>query len=226
MTNEPENESATGEAHTTRRAPDSPFAVLKRFARARRPVERCEMCSLELSPVHTHLVEPSSRQLMCACDACALLFDNQAETKYKRVPRRVRHLADFRLTDAQWDSLMIPIQLAFFFRSSPEGRTVAFYPSPAGATESLLTLDAWSEIVEENPALAKMEADVEALLVNRVRGAGSGEHFIVPIDECYKLVGLIRANWRGFSGGAEVWEKIENFFAALRERADVVTSST
>ena len=41
----------------------------------------------------------------------------------------------------------------------------AFYPSPAGATESLLPLTAWEEIVRENPALREMQPDVEALLV-------------------------------------------------------------
>jgi hypothetical protein len=60
-----------------------------------------------------------------------------------------------------------------------------------------------------------MERDVEALLVNRVRGAR--EHFLVPIDECYSLVGLIRMHWRGLSGGREVWEKIDRFFQDLRE---------
>ena len=56
-----------------------------------------------------------------------------------------------------------------------------------------------------------MEADVEALLVNRighVRGFAAPEYYVLPIDECYKLVGLIRANWRGLSGGTEVWQEI------------------
>jgi hypothetical protein len=62
-----------------------------------------------------------------------------------------------------------------------------------------------------------MERDVEALLVNRVRGAR--QHFLVPMDECYSLVGLIRMRWRGLSGGREVWEEIERFFEGLRERS-------
>ncbi len=175
------------------------------------------MCSAELPPDHQHLVEPSSRQLICACQPCAILFSGDAEMKYRRVPRRIRYLSDFQLTDAQWESLMLPISMAFFFHSTPAGKIVALYPSPAGATESLLDLESWSEIVEGNAILKKMEPDVEALLVNRVGSAR--EYYLVPIDECYKLVGLIRARWRGLSGGTEVWTEIKGFFDELKERA-------
>ena len=94
---------------------------------------------------------------------------------------------------------------------------MAVYPSPAGGTESLLTLEAWSQLEEENPVLRELEPDVEALLVNRV-GHTRG-YYRVPIDECYRLVGLIRASWRGLSGGAEVWEEINRFFADLNQKS-------
>ena len=103
----------------------------------------------------------------CACGACAVLFSGQAGTRFKRVPRRVRGLNDFRLTEAQWEGLRLPIDLAFFFDSTPHGRTIACYPSPAGATESLLDLETWDEIRRENPVLESLAPDVEALLVNR-----------------------------------------------------------
>lgn len=178
------------------------------------------MCSAELAAEHQHLVEPTSRQLVCACDPCGILFCGQTGTKYKRVPRRIRALPDFRLTDGQWDSLMIPIKLAFFFQSTPDGKVLALYPSPAGPTESLLALDSWNEIVRDNPVLREMEPDVEALLVNRV--GEEGQYYLVPIDECYKLVGLIRMHWRGLSGGTEVWREIKGFYAGLKERASPV----
>ena len=192
------------------------LSALRRFVRQRAVVERCEMCSAELAADHQHLIEPSSRQLVCACDACAILFSGQVEKKYRRVPRRIQYLADFRITDVQWDNLMLPINLAFFFKSTPDGKQVALYPSPAGPTESLLALDAWDEIVQDNAILKEMEPDVEALLVNRV--GSTRQYYLVPIDECYKLVGLIRAHWRGLSGGAEVWKEIERFFDELKER--------
>ena len=185
------------------------------------------MCSRELSPEHDHLVEPANRKLLCACDACAILFDGQSGTsRYKRVPRRVLALREFQLTDGQWEGLAVPIEMAFFFYSTPHGRVIALYPSPAGPTESLLALDTWADIVQSNPVLNQMEADVTALLVNRVghaRGGSQAEYFLVPIDECYKLVGLIRTHWRGLSGGTEVWREIGAFFAALKKRAALVS---
>ncbi len=116
--------------------------------------------------------------------------------------------------------------MAFFFRSSAEDRTVTLYPSPAGAVESLLPLDAWTEIVQANAVLGQLRPDIEALLVNRVGHAhelARAEYYIAPIDDCYRLVGLIRANWKGLSGGSEVWSEIGRFFSDLRVRADVVT---
>jgi len=134
------------------------------------------------------------------------------------VPRRVRFLPDFQMTDAQWDSLLIPIGLAFFVENSVENRVLALYPSPAGSTESMLSLESWWDIVQENPVLTEMESDVEALLVNRLdHGA---EYYIAPIDKCYQLVGLIRSNWHGLSGGTEVWEKIHDFFTELKAGAN------
>jgi hypothetical protein len=154
-----------------------------------------------------------------------MLFTGRDGSKYQRVPRQVRLLANFQMTDAEWDSLMIPINLAFFFRNGLDSRVSALYPSPAGATESLLPLAAWNNIVQANPVLQELESDVEALLVNRVgqaRGNAPAEYYIVPIDACYRLVGLIRLNWKGFSGGTEVWQEIGKFFSDLRSEALVV----
>jgi uncharacterized protein DUF5947 len=161
-------------------------------------------------------------------DACSILFSGQSGTKYRRVPRRILALTDFRITDVQWEALMIPINMAFLFFSEPQQKIVALYPSPAGATESLLPLDSWQDIVRDNPILKNMEPDVEALLVSRVdrmHGRSSAEYYLAPIDECYKLVGLIRANWRGFSGGTEVWDQIAQFFETLKRRANVVSGA-
>jgi hypothetical protein len=208
---------------------ESAFAALRQFARKRKPAERCELCSLELGREHPHLIEIAARKMVCACDACALLFDGRAGGKYKRVPRRIHALNNFYLSDAQWEGLMIPINMAFFFNSSVDRRVVVFYPSPAGAVESLLSLEAWQEIVQANPALSSMENDVEALLVNRVgkaRADVAAEYYIVPVDECYKLVGLIRAYWRGLSGGTEVWQQIGRFFSGLKARAVNVSEET
>jgi len=200
------------------------FSALRQFAKRDKTVEKCELCSLALRPDHLHLIELAQRKLICACDACALLFSGPSK-KYRRVPRRIQTFPSFQLSDAEWNGLMVPINMVFFFKNSVENRVVAMYPSPAGATESLLELESWNEIVSHNPALNEMEPDVEALLVNRLgysRGYSAPEYYQIPIDECYKLVGLIRAYWSGLSGGAEVWQQIGEFFRSIKERGVMV----
>jgi hypothetical protein len=170
-----------------------------------------------LEPAHDHLLDPKARELRCACPACANLFTALPISRWKRVAHRVQLLSDFQLTDAGWASLGLPIDLAFFVRSTAAGRVVAFYPSPAGATESELALPAWEAVAAENSVLTALAPDVEALLVNHTGPAR--EHYLVSIDECYRLVGLIRLRWRGLIGGTEAWAEIGGFFDGLRERA-------
>ena len=118
---------------------ENAFGALRQFVRRKRDAERCELCSAEVGAHHSHLIEPGTRKMLCTCDPCAILF-SASGAKYKRLPRRVLSFSDFRLSDGQWESLMVPINMVFFFRSTPDARVVAFYPSPAGATESLLGL--------------------------------------------------------------------------------------
>jgi hypothetical protein len=193
------------------------LGALRRYVRPRAPRERCELCGASVPVEHPHLIEPATRRLLCGCDACALLFSGAGETRYRRVPRRVEVLPRFRLSDAMWESLNLPINLAFFFRSTPARGVVALYPSPAGATESLVAADGWGALAEENPWLHDLEPDVEGILVNRL--GEKREHYRVGIDECYRLVGLIRLHWRGLSGGAEVWSEIDGYFTGLKGRA-------
>lgn len=182
-------------------------------------LERCELCSEPIEAEHRHVLDLDTRQLLCSCRACSLLFDrpDAFEARYRLVPRRRLRLEGFELDEQAWERLRLPVDMAFFFRNSSAGRVVAFYPSPMGATESRLELDAWSEIEAANPVLAGMAPDVEALLVNRSRAAS--RQWLVPIDDCYRLVAVIRTNWRGFSGGKEVWLEIERFFETLDARS-------
>ena len=197
------------------------FGTLRQFARRERPLERCELCSAGLNPSHPHLIEVAQRKILCTCEPCAILFSGQG-IKFKRVPRQIRSLPGFQLSDAEWNGLMVPINMAFFFKSSLEDRVVALYPSPAGATESLLPLESWNEIVARNSILNHMESDVEGLLVNRLgysRGYYAAEYYLLPIDECYRLVGLIRLHWKGLSGGTDVWRELGEFFTSLKARS-------
>jgi hypothetical protein len=194
--------------------------------RAESDDERCELCNAPIPSAHRHMLELSSRELVCACRPCSLLFDKEGSGsgRYKLVPERRLRLEDFAIGDLVWEELRIPVDMAFFFHSSAEGRVLAYYPSPMGPTESQLELSAWRDLERANPILGELEADVEALLVNRVKGARG--HWLVPLDECYGLVGLIRTRWRGLSGGSEVWREIDGFFSELDRRARSATGRT
>jgi len=193
-----------------------PLAILRQLAQPRQVQERCELCSIPLGPEHRHLLATANGQIVCACDPCALRFEAVIGGRFKLIPRNARLLADFEMTDAEWETLALPISLVFIFHSSRTNKLTAMYPSPAGATESLLPPENWLALIEKNPSLTVLESDVEALLVNRVGEAR--DYFVTPIDSCYELVGLIRKHWRGFAGGTAVWEQIDNFFLAA-ERA-------
>ena len=179
------------------------------------PEERCDLCGEPVPPAHRHLIDVHDRRLFCACRPCSILFDHRGAGggHLRLLPEHARYLGGFDLDDGVWQSFRIPVELAFFFESSAANRVVAFYPAPAGATESLLELEAWEELVARNPVLEQMEPDVEALLVNRTRGAR--DQWLVPVDRCYELVGLIRMHWKGFGGGPDVWDRLDGFFARL-----------
>jgi hypothetical protein len=165
------------------------------------------------------VLDLQTRAVLCACRPCSLLFDREAAGggHYRLIPERRVALDDLELSDVDWEQLQIPVDMAFFFHSSVAGRVMAFYPSPMGATESQLELDAWSQLEADNPVLAELEPDVEALLVNRARGAR--RQWLVPIDDCYRLVAVIRTRWRGFTGGKEVWLELGRFFDDLDRRS-------
>lgn len=184
--------------------------------------QKCEMCAELIGEWHGHVVDLDGRGLMCTCRGCALLFtaEGAGGGRFKTVPERYRHAANVPLAELTWDSIGIPVAMAFFFTNTAMGRTVAFYPSPAGATESLLSLEAWTDLLGALPALGDLQPDVEALLVHRKQDGF--EFFAVPIDACYQLVGLVRMYWKGFDGGEEAWKAINEFFEGLRERSEKV----
>jgi len=203
-----------------------PLAVLQRIRESRpreipRAGEVCELCSEVIPDDHGHLVDLAARTLLCACKGCYLLFlsEGAGGTHFRSVPERYLEFSDIQLSPAQWDTLQIPVSVAFFFLNSSLGRVAAFYPGPAGATESELPLETWSEVSAVNPRLSTLQPDVEAFLVRARPQQGGTECYIVPIDVCYELVGHLRRMWRGFDGGAEANAKLDAFFNDIRARA-------
>ncbi|MCW2574767.1 MAG: hypothetical protein JWR66_797 [Modestobacter sp.] len=214
---------------SARRPGDDPLAVLARVS-ATRPAppaeERCEMCAEEIGEQHQHVVDVVGRGLLCTCRPCYLLFPaSGVELRYRAVPDRYLSFPEFELNAGRWDELEIPVGLVFFFVNSVLGRTVAFYPGPAGATESELPLGAWERIVAANPALGQLVPDVEALLVRLPdRAHAEAASYLLPIDRCYELVGALRTGWRGFDGGQEARALLEAFFADLARRSTPASS--
>lgn len=207
---------------------NDPLAVLARIRTSPVPEkpragERCELCREPIGDEHSHLVDVEARNLMCACRGCYLLFTSSGAGggHFRAVPDRYLAFEGFRLSTSQWDSLQIPVSVAFFFMNSALDRVAAFYPGPAGATESLLPLETWREVVAANPELSTLEPDVEAFLVRADRDLGGAECFIVPIDACYDLVGQLRLLWRGFDGGRAARDALDAFFDRIRSKAGV-----
>jgi hypothetical protein len=199
-------------------------AGLRRFAREpqeRRPPPsdgpRCELCPLTLADDHKHLLDLEERRIVCVCPTCWSM--RSGEARYRPTGSRTLWLDGLELSDELWASFQIPIGLAFFLRSTTTDGIVALYPSPAGATESELDLEAWDRLVEANPSLEDLDPDAEALIVNRM--ATPHLHAIAPLDDCYRLVGIIKSTWEGISGGSAMEEAVQRYFDDLRATATV-----
>lgn len=182
------------------------------------PQERCDICGTSISDDHRHLLHLEERRIVCSCEPCWALHSGDPE--YRPSGMRTLWLDGFECGEELWGMLGIPIGVAFIMRSTvsdPAHPVVAFYPSPAGATESELGLDAWDALAHANPVLERLEPDAEALIVNRL--AEPPQYAIAPIDVCYALVGLIKSRWEGISGGDALGAAVSEFFETIRARA-------
>jgi hypothetical protein len=179
--------------------------------------ERCDLCGEPVAETHAHLLDLGPRAVLCACRACAMLFDHHEAggRRYRLVPRRCRRLAGLDIDEAAWAALDVPVTLTFLVRIADLDRIVAFCPSPLGLTDARVNEAAWSRLRAAHPEIEDIADDVEALLVHRAQGAR--EHWLAPIDVCFRLAALVRTRWRGLSGGREVWDEIARFFATLTE---------
>lgn len=200
---------------------------LRRFTGPRPPaVERCELCGAEVGAGHRHLVDTERRALACACTACAMLFDRPGGAgaqpgteagRFRTVPDRYLSDLDAALDDGSWAGLQIPVGMVFFLRDGASGQVTAFYPSPAGATESELAPQAWEAVRAATPLADELAPDVEALLLRHHQHRSAC--FLVPVDAAYELVGRMRRRWQGFDGGAEAHAELELFFDHVTRRA-------
>ncbi|MFI6033565.1 DUF5947 family protein [Streptomyces sp. NPDC051315] len=196
-----------------------------RAGRQRDREERCDLCAepLPTGYPHRHVLQSATGTVSCACRACAVLFDHGATTAggYRLLPQERCRLEGCRIDDAAWAGLGVPVSLAFFTRSGEDGEVTAAYPSPLGALRATVAADSWREVEQCHPDLPVHVTDVQALLVHRSRGAD--EYWLVPLDDCYRLVAVVRAHWKGLDGGPEVWQRVEDFFRELTEPTPFTT---
>ncbi|MGD9483527.1 DUF5947 family protein [Streptomyces sp. TRM70308] len=181
--------------------------------------ERCDLCAEPLPEEHRHLLDLPADEIACACRACALLLDRQEAggAHYRLLPQRRVRLPDDVLDDALWAGLGLPVDLVFLTRHAASGEVTARYPSPLGTLRATPDPEVWREVTAAHPALATLADDVEALLVHRA--GGTREHWLLPLDDCYRLTALVRAHWEGLGGGQEVWRQVDGFFARLAASA-------
>jgi hypothetical protein len=186
--------------------------ALRQFARpTASSAERCELCARDIAERHEHLVDLEDRRLVCSCAPCAWRFEGPGASLV-RVPPRAEPV-DLSVGEADWRGLGIPVAVAFFVRSSRTGEMVVVFPGPAGATEAPLDEARWAGLVARHPGVPALVPDVEALLVSRLDAAPGA--FLVSVDRCYHLTGLLRRSWRGFAGGEQAWAEVASFFSSL-----------
>lgn len=176
------------------------------------------MCGVAVAVEHGHVADTQDHRLLCVCRPCYLLFsaDGAGGARFRGVGETIRVVDDLVLAETDWAALEIPVELAFFLSQGDPPTYAAFYPGPSGATESTLDLGAWQDVLAANPALAAAEADVEAVLLRHHDPGFSC--YVTPVDVCYELVGIVRAQWVGLTGGADVWSRIDAFFDGLAQR--------
>ncbi|MEU4692490.1 DUF5947 family protein [Actinoplanes sp. NPDC023714] len=158
---------------------------------------RCALCGAAINPAHRHLLDVAQRSLVCGCPSC---HDHPAGDRHEPVPDRYLEFPSDVLTQETWDDLRVPAGLAFISRTATVpggvslsgGGLVVCGPAPGGATEEELPATVWERLVRRHPAFATLRPGVEALLLRR---AGC---FLIPIDACYELAGLLRTSWRGY----------------------------
>ena len=204
----------------------SPMPVLPTIrvgTRRRHEMRHCDVCGIVVEFEHTTLAHPASRRLICCCQTCATHLTGGGSGKYRRVPDRAEMLPDFRMSDAQWAALCLPINLAFMYYSTPDRAVLAVYPDASGPIESGLPKSGWEDLSAANPILREFQPDVEALVINRV--GDTRRYFRAPIDECFKLTSFMRDHWNGATGGVDLWRKVEWCFDTWKRRFAARTAS-
>ncbi|MGH9630909.1 MAG: DUF5947 family protein, partial [Bryobacteraceae bacterium] len=127
------------------------IAGLRRLKWMNVPRERCDLCAAALAMGHRHMVDCSSRRVLCVCDACKMMLGSRTDARFRQVPEKVRSAHEIQITDAMWTRFQIPVSFAFIYTAEDE--VTAIYPSPAGSVFSRVDQECWVELVGQYPIL-------------------------------------------------------------------------
>lgn len=200
-----------------------PFALhrfLRELEATRAAAEHCEMCASPLAGAQQrHLLDLVHHTFLSICNACALAFGPRGANAgtYRLVPTRHLALLDFQDTGALWAGSEQAEKIAYVLRSSEAGRVLVLSLDPAGVRESLFDLECWRMLLNANPLLDSLEPDVEALLINRIERLPAS--YIVPIDTCSRLLGLLERCQQSQEGDQAIWKVAGAFFADIQAEA-------
>jgi hypothetical protein len=154
--------------------------------------EHCDLCGNPIAETHEHLYDPRVRELACACQACAVLFPNKSDVRYRRLEMSVVPLRGLAIGPAELQGVGIPVSLLCLCPSAEHNRVFAWYPSAAGVVEGDVSTTQLETLVAAFPELGGVEPDLEALVIDARQAPA--RCFRVSIDVCHKLIGLLRAH--------------------------------
>ena len=122
-------------------------------------------------------------------------------------------------TTSRWEELRIPVDMAFFFHSSAGRARGGVLPEPDGrdrvAARARRVGRSW-----RRPTRCSASWSPTSRRCSSTARAARAQHWLVPIDECYALVGLIRTRWRGLHRRhARCGRRSAAFFDGLDQRA-------
>ena len=152
-----------------------------------------------------------------------LFTDEAAELRYRAVPDRYLSFPDVSLDARSYDELEIPWRPCFLVLQLGAESDSRLLSRAGGRYRIGTLLAAWQRILEANHELRVLRADVEALLLRADSGGDSFSCHLVPIDACYALVGRLRQVWRGFDGGTEAHQAMDDFFADVAAKSRPAT---
>jgi hypothetical protein len=190
----------------------------------------CAFCGAPVPAEHAHLLDRASQRLTCACGPCAVLATAEKNPRYLRVANEFRRLEDCDFNDPEWEALMAPTGLTILVRDAQD-RIFVIDPTPADdagagpgelplppcAAEHPVPAGLWRSLIAAHPSLRALQPEVDALLIHRL--GPEPECFLVPRDEANRLTALLQQNWRGLSGGFDLWRAVARFFDDVRGRS-------